>query len=552
MLDTYKSLLLQTSQEFPLIGQATLYHRNTRGQPMSFADFPYLAQMYAEMPENGADIRKAVQTGLSELFICLALYHSGWKGKIVAYVLPTFSVRDRFVAGRINKILTLSEGYRKNLPHGKDVGNNRLKRFGTGTMLFLGSNTATDFVEFSADTLIVDELDQCDPSNLAKARDRIRASNDPKLYRLGNPTLPNRGICQLFDKSDQRYWFTKCTACGEWQSLDWFKNFITKDDEGNWVPRDEKARNELKYCEPENLKYEMLPVCINCNQTFHRHGEGEWVSLYPERDRAGYTMARLDVLSESITRLYSEWIFSQGDTNRLSTFYTSVLGMGFEFSGAKITAEMLSACSKGKENDYVGGDEYKEYIVSMGIDVGSVLNFSISIAKEDSNGNAIREGVYIGACRSFDEIKELMLRYHVTTCVIDAMPETRMAQDLRDWAMYENMDVWLCRFHPNARVGNEAYSRKLNWETKEVKVDRTQIMDATFDEIKNQDRIFPKDMAMVLGFYEQMKASVRVLDTERSKITWAEGTAADHYRFADVYDRIAFDLTQMTGSYSTV
>ena len=145
-----------------------------------------------------------------------------------------------------------------------------------------------------------------------------------------------------------------------------------------------------------------------------------------------------------------------------------------------------------------------------------------------------------------------MLRYHVTTCVIDAMPETRMAQELRDWALYQSIDVWLCRFHPNARIGNEAYSRKLNWETKEVKVDRTQIMDATFDEIVGGKRVYPNDIATILGFHDQMKASVRVLDSEKSKITWSEGSQSDHYRFADVYDRIAFDLTQMTGSYSKI
>ena len=552
MIDNYKSLLLQTSQEFPLIGQALLHHRNTRGQPMSFLKFPYLPQMYAEMPEQGADIRKAVQTGLSELFICLTLYQSAWLGKIVAYVLPTFSVRDRFVSGRVNKIMVLSEGYRQQMPNGKDLGNNRLKRFGAGTMLFLGSNTATDFVEFSADTLIVDELDQCDPSNLAKARDRIRASDDPKMYRLGNPTLPNRGICALFDKSDQRYWFTQCTCCGEWQNLDWFNNVITKDNDGNWVPRDTVARDALKHTQPENLKYEIKPVCIKCSMPFERHGRGEWVTMYRDRERAGYTMSRLDVLNESLTRLYTEWTLSQGDTNRLSTFYTSVLGMGFEFSGARITSDMLAKCSTGGENDFVGGDHLENNIVSMGVDVGSLINYCISIAKEDENGDLIREAIYIGACRSFDDIKEMITRYHVNTCVIDAMPETRMAQGVRDWALYQGVDVWLCRFHPNARVGNEAYSRKLNWETKEVKVDRTQIMDATFDEIVGGRRVYPRDVVTVLGFHEQMKASVRVLDSEKSKITWSEGSQSDHYRFADVYDRIAFDLTQMTGSYNKI
>ena len=190
MLDNYRSLLTTVAHQYPLIGQALIHHRNTRGMPMSFKNMPFLVQMYKDLPElEGADICKAVQTGLSELFICMAMREAGWNGRIVAYVLPTFSIRDRFVTQRVNKILLGSKGYRSFLKANKDqtnwdLGNNRIKRFGSGSLLFLGSNTSGDFVEFSADTLIIDEFDQCDRDNLAKGYDRLRASPNPKFVRL--------------------------------------------------------------------------------------------------------------------------------------------------------------------------------------------------------------------------------------------------------------------------------------------------------------------------------------------------------------------------------
>ncbi|MEC8881760.1 MAG: phage terminase large subunit family protein [Pseudomonadota bacterium] len=553
MIENYKSLLTEISIEYPLIGQALLHHKNTRNQPMSFKDMPYLAQMYAELPKcEGADIRKAVQTGLSELFIALSLYHAGWKGKIVAYILPTFSVRDRFVSSRINKILLNSEEYRKHLPNQKDVGNNRMKRFGSGSILFLGSNTTGDFVEFSADTVIVDEFDQCDPANLAKAKDRIRASKDPRMYRLGNPTLPNTGICALFDESDQRFWFCRCTHCGHWQNIDWLESIVMKDDNENWVPRDPIARQLLKDTRPKNLKYKMKPVCIKCNEPFDRNNEGEWVAKYKERERRGYTMSRLDVLSQSYTDLYVEWLDSQDDINKLSTFYTSVLGQGFEYSGARIGIEMLYDCATGEELDYAGGGEYKEEIVSMGVDVGSVLNVVISTAKEDEEGNLTRNTVLVCAVRKFEELKSLIKRFNVTCCTIDAMPETRKTQELRDWGKSLGVMIWMCRFYPTPRFGKEAYGRKLNWKDRVVTVDRTQILDATFDEIKHKKRTLPKDVFTVLGFKGQMKAPVRILDQSRGRIVWVSGNNPDHYRFADVYDRIAFDMTQMGASYSAI
>ena len=549
MIDNYRSLLTTVAHKYPLIGQAMIHHRNTRGQPMSFKNMPFLVQLYRDLPKlEGADICKAVQTGLSELFICLALKEAGWDARIVAYVLPTFSIRDRFVTQRINKILLSSKGYRSFLKANKDntnwdLGNNRIKRFGSGSLLFLGSNTSGDFVEFSADTLIIDEYDQCDRDNLAKGYDRLRASPNPKFFRLGNPTLPNIGVCRLFDESDQRLWHFRCGKCGEMQPIDWFTNVVMKDDENNWIPRDYDSwkRNDV-----------IQPICRKCKQPFHRTSDGCWIALAPSRDRAGYRMSRLDVINEDLNKLFDEWVTAQGNTSRMSAFYTSVLGIGFEYSGAKITQDMIADCATGEELDYGGGDEYKDIVVTMGVDVGAVLNFFISIVVDtDERDEPIRQSILVGAVKSFEEIKEMALRYHVNVLVIDSMPETRKCQELRDWAIYKDIMVWLCRFHPTPRIGKAKYGMKVDWRTKVVTCDRTQVMDCTMDDIVNKTRLFPKDVFMVFGFSEQMRASVRVMDQNRNRIVWMEGSKQDHYRLADVYDRIAYDLSEQTGTYST-
>lgn len=558
MIDNYKSLVHQLSGHYPMLGQALLHHKNTRGQAMSFRNMPYLIPLYEELPKcDGADIRKGVQTGLSELFICLAIYQAGWLGKIVAYILPTFTVRDRFVSQRINRILLNSKGYTEHLPKNGEfgrpnLGNNKIKRFGSGTLMFLGSNTQVDFVEFSADTLIIDEFDQCDPTNLAKAKDRLRASSDPRMYRVGNPTLPNVGISKLYEESDQREWFTPCPSCGEWQNLDWFLNFVMKNQKGDWVPRCNPSLDLSGGAKNIDERMKILPVCIKCEKPFAVHGKGEWVAKYNQRNRRGYSLSRLNVIGEKTGDLYKEWMLAQGDINRLSTFYTSVLGKGFEYSGSRITAEMIHKCAEDSDVlDYGGGEEYKEETVSMGIDVGSALNVVVSICKKRDD-EFIRETILVCAVKKFDELRDIMLRYHVDTCVIDSMPETRKAQELRDWALYEGIVVWLCRFHPTPRVSGAKYGRRMDWRNKIITVDRTQIFDATFDEIRTAQRTFPSDVFTVFGFYDQMKAPVRVLDHNRSRIVWTEGNNPDHYRCADIYDRIAFDLSTMGGSYTSI
>ena len=89
--------------------------------------------------------------------------------------------------------------------------------------------------------------------------------------------------------------------------------------------------------------------------------------------------------------------------------------------------------------------------------------------------------------------KDLAIRFNVSSLVIDSMPETRKCQELRDWGVENGINIWLCRFYPTPRIADQRYGRKLDWRKRVVTVDRTQIMDATFDEYKNTERIIPFD-----------------------------------------------------------
>ena len=568
MLDQYRSTLSSVAGLHPLLRLGLVHHRNTRGQPLDFRDKPYLIELYTDLPRNDATVvRKAVQTGVSELCIQLALERSGWAGRIVAYVLPTYSIRDRFVQKRIDPLLQHVPAYRARCPGGelggmgrtrKAAGNLKLKKFGEGSMMFLGSNTPGDFVEFSADILIIDEFDQCDPGNLAKARDRLRASPYPQEVRLGNPTLPRVGISRLYDESDRRRWFFRCDRCGHHQAVDWFQNVVEQDDDGNWIARDRSRSTHLqnigaKVAKPQD---DIRPVCNRCREPYQRTGVGGlWVPEFTDRVVPGYTMSRLDVLSDSLWMLLHEWTDAQGSTDRMSAFYTSVLGVPYEFSGARITHAMLGDIAVGPALDYLGGPEYGPRVVTAGVDVGSVLNVTISTTEkpETPGGEPVRLARWVGAVRTFDEVADLFRRYRVDVAVGDAMPETRMAQGLRDQFIAEGgTQVWLARFHPTPRVGVQKYGIRLDYQTNTVTVDRTQIMDATFDEIREGTRRFPEDVFTIFGWADQMRAPVRVLHENKNRIVWENGSTPDHYRFADVYDRVAHDLLDLGGSYSAM
>ena len=71
----------------------------------------------------------------------------------------------------------------------------------------------------------------------------------------------------------------------------------------------------------------------------------------------------------------------------------------------------------------------------------------------------------------------------------------------------------------------------------------------TFDEIRDGRRVFPEDIQTVLGWSQQMRAPVRVLNENKSRIIWTEGKSPDHYRLAGIYDRIAYDVNEAGGGY---
>ena len=93
---------------------------------------------------------------------------------------------------------------------------------------------------------------------------------------------------------------------------------------------------------------------------------------------------------------------------------------------------------------------------------------------------------------------------------------------------------------------------QLKYRIQEVRVDRTAVFDVSFADIQERRRTFPADVFTVLGWSDQMRAPVRVLNEDKGRIVWHEGSAADHFRLADVYDRIAYDLLQQGGSYSAL
>src|SRR4029450_3608200 len=70
------------------------------------------------------------------------------------------------------------------------------------------------------DMLVFDELDEATPDAKTRARERLSHSDYKRVLELSNPSLPNYGIDEAFQRSDQRHWHIRCSDCGEWTAPD--------------------------------------------------------------------------------------------------------------------------------------------------------------------------------------------------------------------------------------------------------------------------------------------------------------------------------------------
>ena len=261
----------------------------------------------------------------------------------------------------------------------------------------------------------------------------------------------------------------------------------------------------------------------------------------------------MDVLSQDLRILYDEFLESQTNPDKRAAFYASVLGIPFQPEGFAVTAQLLQSAACAPPTDYSGGHELKKHRIVAGIDVGSVLNVDICrVVYDDEIECNRREGIFTGEYGTFEEAWDAIVRYSVDIAVVDARPEARKAQELRDKGVQSGIcDVWLREFHSGDKVGTADYAMTLDWRRHVVKVDRTQILDATLSDIRRSPplRTWPEDIWSVKGWDRQMQAAKRTRKKNGQGYTWDSSRAADHFRFSDVYSRIAMDLFEQQGSY---
>lgn len=516
----------ETQEELlPFVRFATRYHRNTRGERMTFEDRSYLMEVYSTHNVPEFCCMKAVQMGISEFFIVAIFQKAAECGWTVMYVMPNQPMRNTFVQNRIDRPIDYSDAYQSLIE--RSVGRTHrigLKHFGRGTLLFVGSNSITEFKETPADMRVVDEIDQCDLQNLPFADDRLQASPYKYKWAAGNPTTGGRGIADLYyHHSDQREWQIQCRRCGEWQPLDWFENVVVNvgsEREPEYQLRDQRWT--------PRSKRDIHVLCRYCGAPLHRLSQGRWKPKFPKRRMRGYHFSHLFSPTVSIQEMWDYFQEALLNETKMQVFYNSKLGLPYTSMGNRVTADLLDSL----KGDYAQWpNAAREYKVVMGVDVGAWLHVVLSALV----GGEERV-IHIGKYRSFRQLEDLMLLYEVQRAVIDIRPETRKAKEFRDaWGHR----VYLCEY-ASSPSGRTLQPPKIDQAERTIVVDRTQSLDDAVNVLLTRQVQLPADADLVDNgaFYKQMTCSSRVYYEKGDYFQWVED-GLDHYFHAWNYCHLA-------------
>jgi len=495
-------------------------------RPFDLRQHAYLAGIYGCTAQQVV-IDKASQMGASEYLISTAFHAADQRQATVLYVMPTDRVISDFSSARVGPALEASDYLKAIVVEGGDKrGADRvtLKRVRKRFIYFRGgqvdpSGLADQLKTVDADVLIVDEEDEMDPRAITIAEKRLGHSAIAEVRKVSTPTYPGRGIHAEYLHSDQREWFVRCTSCGEWQVMT-IRSIVTE--------FDQLDRPVHWHGQAEGRAF---VACQKCQKEIDRLGTGRWVATQAGHV-AGFHVTKF--MSPAIKLLELVQTLQEVDETKRKECFNQDLAEPYTPRGGQLSDEVLDACRR----DYAHGARAKEK-TWMGVDVGTLKHVVIRGPIDAETGE--RPQRWAGAIDSFEEIGNLIKRFHVQVCVIDALPETTKAREVQ--AEFPPGVVWLA-YYSQTKIGSKLIEPIApDVDNGVVNLDRTRTLDALFAEFVDQTATLPANSRDVKDYYDHLKAQVRVIENGPNGVQIAryiqqEGKP-DHLAHAENYCRVA-------------
>lgn len=383
-----------------------------KGAPYSFKDHEFQLKILSDTAVV-SNTQKCSQIGLTEAQARWGLAALGLIPDFsIIYTFPFSGDAENFAKTRVDQIVEMSP--RLNSLKDKYLWNSSIKRIGTGTIYFKGTNSETAAISTPADCIISDEIDRSNPDVLEQYESRLTHSEWRLRRNFSTPTVEKRGIHALMAKSKRWKNLCKCQHCGTWAYPDYYKNVVVP----GWY-------GDLRDINKNNLhltRYlEATVICLHCSKPLNLYpANREWVCENPSEnyEASGHYVSPFDAPA-----LISPSFLIEKSTKyrRVSEFINQNLGLTAEEAADAITTADLEAAWT-HEDMGVGPNV-------MGADMGMTCNIAIGRVVQGNLLVVHHERVPLGEFEK--RRKELMVEYRVIGMVQDAMPYTDLVMRIQ-------------------------------------------------------------------------------------------------------------------------
>jgi len=370
--------------------------KTPKGDNLDFIDHSFLVDVY-EDPARDQRIKKAAQIGVTTYAINKALWFADSHDVSIIYTFPTARDVLDFSRARINPIIQISP-YMSSVV--KKVDSVALKQIKKSFIYFRGAWSERQAITVDSDFNIHDEVDFSKPDIIDMYQERMSHSKFKWFLALSTPTIPMYGIDYLYNQSDKKEWFVVCKSCNKPQIL--------------------------KY--PDSIDGDLVSArykCVHCGATIddNQKRNGYWEKTGDVRwGASGY----------HITQLMVPWITAReilikkdraetrptAQLSGIRDFYNFVLGEAYGGENQPLNRDLLLSCI---QNNY-DMEKTGSYTV-MGVDQGNKLHVVV-FKVEEGRTRLLHAAVY----DSFGDLPNIMDRYEVVFCVIDALPNKHSAR----------------------------------------------------------------------------------------------------------------------------
>ena len=474
--------------------------KSERGLSLSFRDRPFLKDILEDMSPYQA-ILKAPQIGATVMFTIKILWVARFLKKDIIYTLPTMSDVFDMVGDKINRIIAQNKVFQN---WTKDHDTIEQKKIGDSMIRWRGTFTTKSATMFSSQLNVHDEIDASNPEVIIQYETRQQAEAGGWRWYFSHPSVVGNGIDQYWAKSDMKEWFILCSACKEWQFMEW-----------PYSVDQQRQCYQCKFCQNEI--------------TDQDRREGHWRKKNPEAEFSGYHIPQLICAWIPASKIIKDF-----KEKEAQYFHNFVLALPYADNKSKVTLETIKGI--------LTEEKQRKGRVLFVVDTGIKIRWCYG----DMNGL-----IDMGECDTYEELQRECDKHNDWIMVIDQGGDII---GVRKFADDNKGKVFLCSF-----VQDKKSMNLIKWgdgeEYGRVLVDRNRIIQQTVDEMNDKRILLMGNLEKWWNMWLHWSHMYRIVDEDRMGnlvYVWERSDRNDwaiamvYYRVA--YDRFAENESQFVGS----